>query len=152
MSGSPKKVSPERGYAQAGFSTGGRLLGLGGWGKKSNEFFFGSTPTWAKMIAFIGSLKDDTCTPKACQAQWMNTSQSDNMTLCTTLAALTSFYCLLPSVCLVHLLSSGLLWIGHCVTCALPHTSFNACSELPGHPRLEPAFAGITHALLHPKH
>jgi len=47
------KGSPERGYvlacpagtlSQAGFSTGGRLLGLGGWGKKSNECYFGSTP------------------------------------------------------------------------------------------------------------
>ena len=40
--------------------------------KKSNECYFGSAPTWAKVIAFIGSLKG-TCTPKACQARCMNT-------------------------------------------------------------------------------
>ena len=102
------------------------------------------------MIAFIGSLEHDAFTPKACQARCMSTSQSDNMTLRTTLPALTSFYHLLPSVCLFHLLSSGLLWIGHCVTCAWPQTSFNAWSELPGHPRLEPAFA-ITQRTTTPK-
>ena len=129
----------------------GRLLGLGGRGKKSNECYFGSTPTCAKMIAFIGSLKDDTCAPKACQARCMNTSQSDNMNPRTTPAALTSFYHLLPSICLVHLLSSGLLWIGHCVTCAWPQTNFNAWSELPGHPRLEPAVTDSTQRTTTPK-
>ena len=81
----------------------------------------------------------------------MNTSQSDNMIPRTTLAALTSFYHLLPSVCLVHLLSSGLLSIAHCVTCAWPQTSFNAWSELPGHPRLEPAVTDSTQRTTTPK-
>ena len=61
------------------------------------------------------------------------------------------FYHLLPSVCLVHLLSSGLLSIAHCVTCAWPQTSFNAWSELPGHPRLEPAVTDSTQRTTTPK-
>ena len=44
--------------------------------KKNNECDFGSTPTCVKLLAFIGSLKDDTCTRKACQAQCMNRNRN----------------------------------------------------------------------------
>ena len=64
--GHPRRVSPKRGCAlaclagtlsSAGFSMGGRLLGLDGRGKKNNECYFGSIPTWAKMWHSLAHLK-----------------------------------------------------------------------------------------------
>jgi len=71
---------------------------------------------------------------------YIKASQSDTWLL--ALLSPHSFSILCLSV-FVQLLSSGLPWIGHSVTCAQPQTSVHSWSELPGHPRLE--LASITH-------
>ena len=66
--------------------------------KKSNECYFGSTPTWANMIVFIGSLQDDLIrTPKACQAQCMN-STTPRLQLHYTNYSCTNYITLHPAV------------------------------------------------------
>ena len=62
------------------------------------------------MIAFIESLKDDTCTPKPAKPNaWVHLKVPYELRTTRTLASL--FLTALPMLSQFHLQSSGLLWV-----------------------------------------
>ena len=88
----------------------------------------------SQNVASIGSLKDDSCTPKPAKLDACNTSQSDHE------VSVLSLRILFPDTAKessFHLLSSGLPWVGQLTTYTAAG-QVNSWTKLPGRPRLEP--------------
>ena len=134
----PAKQAP---LTYADISTGGRLIGLGGWGRtKVNAILVQLHLN--ENVASIGSLKDELCTSKACQTRCMNTFQSDTHEVSCTPAALSFSLLCFQSV------SPALLRFALDHMCTAPDQLDSGQAAWP--PQAGACFTCITQCTLHP--